>query len=484
VKKISRRRTASRTPGKRWTRLNARTGESDGSLTENGGLVLVAELDRVLGVTAALDAGIGPVKERDRGLSGGEFALATAVVQLVGEDHLVGFDRLRADVVGEGLLPAPVPAATTAATLAARFGQAQREGIETACAQLTGRALGALPVAERARILSGPVTIDLDAKDIEVFSTRKEQVIRSYKGEIAGRVHAAHWAQAGTVLVADLLDGRSDGRTHAPDQIDRAVDALRAAGATGQVLFQGDSGYYAGKVAEKIVARGGLFRLGVPRGKALWRAVAAVHEDDWIAAIDYPDAQVALLDYAPADWPPGTRVVARRVRYDADQLSTDPRSRRSRTPGKDQLALVLDGLSDQAYAYSFLATNEALDLDEEIAAAEWEFRRRTKIEELFRDTAHGAGLNHLPSASHAVNSMWMWGALLAYNLSAWLQMLAPLDASGARRRIATIRRLLITRAARLTTTARRPRLRFAPAADQMIATTLARIRSAGSLLAT
>lgn len=480
MKKISRRRTASRTPGRRWTGLRARIGVPDGSLTENGGLLLVAELDRVLGVTAALDAGIGPLKERDRGLSGGEFALATAVVQLTGEDHLVGFDHLRADAVGQALLPAPVPPSTTAATLAARFGQDERKGIETACAELTGRALAAVPVTERARILSGRVTIDLDAKDVEVFSTRKEQAVRSYKGEIAGRVHAAHWAQAGTVLVADLLDGRSDGRTQSPAQIDRAVDAVRAAGASGPILFQGDSGYYAGKVAEKIVSRGGLFRLGVPRGKALWRAVAAVHEDEWIDAVDYPDAQVARLEYAPAGWPGGTQVVARRVRYEAAELSADPRSRRSRTVGKDQLALVLDGIEDQAYAYSFIATNEGLDLDEEIAAAEWEFRRRTKIEELFRDTAHGAGLNHLPSGSHAVNSMWMWGALLAYNLSAWLRMLAPIGA--ARRRIATVRRLLIRRAARWATTARRHELHFTQAADELIAATLARIRAHRRLL--
>jgi hypothetical protein len=258
------------------------------------------------------------------------------------------------------------------------------------------------------------------------------------------------------------------------------VDAVRAAGASGPILFQGDSGYYAGKVAEKIVARGGLFRLGVPRGKALWRAVAAVHEDEWIDAVDYPDAQVALLDYAPADWPGGTKVIARRVRYDAAELSADPRSRRSRTVGKDQLALVLDGIEDTAYAYSFIATNEDLDLDEEITAAEWEFRRRTKIEELFRDTAHGAGLSHLPSGKHAVNSMWMWGALLAYNLSAWLQMLAPIGA--ARRRIATVRRLLIRRAARWTTTARRHELHFTQAADELIAATLARIRAHRHLL--
>ncbi|MGW2378116.1 MULTISPECIES: transposase [Kitasatospora] len=115
-----------------------------------------------------------------------------------------------------------------------------------------------------------------------------------------------------------------------------------------------------------------------------------------------------------------------------------------------------------------------------MATAEWEFRRRTRIEELFRDSAHGAGPNHLPSASHQINSMWMWGALLTYNLSAWLQMLAPLGA--ARRRIATVRRLLIRRAARWTVTARRHDLRFTPAADRLIAQTLARIRAHRHLL--
>lgn len=47
-------------------------------------------------------------------------------------------------------------------------------------------------------------------------------------------------------------------------------------------MIHGDSGYF----AEKIVARGGLFRLGVPRDKELWRAVTCVHEDDWIGAVD------------------------------------------------------------------------------------------------------------------------------------------------------------------------------------------------------
>ncbi|MFJ6139015.1 hypothetical protein [Kitasatospora sp. NPDC092286] len=173
--------------------------------------------------------------------------------------------------------------------------------------------------------------------------------------------------------------------------------------------------------------------------------------------------------------------MARRVPYDGAELSADPRSHRSRTVGKDQLALVLDGIADQAYAYSFIATNEEPDLDEEIATAEWEFRRRTRIEELFRDTAHGARLGHLPSGSHSVNSMWMWGAPPACNLSAWLQMLGPLGA--AKRRIATGRRLLIRRAARWTTTGRRHEIHFPAEAGELTAQALARIRSTRPLLA-
>jgi hypothetical protein len=119
-------------------------GAPDESLTENGGLVVVSALERRLGMTATLDDHIGPVKERDRGWTGGEFMTSLATLHLLGHDQLVGFDRMRADEVGDGISPVPAPAATTAATLAARRGQPEREGIETASAQLTATVLDQL----------------------------------------------------------------------------------------------------------------------------------------------------------------------------------------------------------------------------------------------------------------------------------------------------------------------------------------------------
>jgi hypothetical protein len=45
------------------------------------------------------------------------------------------------------------------------------------------------------------------------------------------------------------------------------------------------------------------------------------------------------------------------------------------------------------------------------------------VENLFRDSKHGAALRHLPSGYTQVNTAWMWGALLAAAIAAWLHQL-------------------------------------------------------------
>jgi hypothetical protein len=73
-------------------------------------------------VTAALDAGIGAVKQRDRRMTGAGLLVSLASCQLTGGDHLVSLlDRLRAGTAGQQLLSTPTPASTTAAGVARRF---------------------------------------------------------------------------------------------------------------------------------------------------------------------------------------------------------------------------------------------------------------------------------------------------------------------------------------------------------------------------
>ena len=57
------------------------------------------------------------------------------------------------------------------------------------------------------------------------------------------------------------------------------------------------------------------------------------------------------------------------------------------------------------------------------AAAEHWYRHRTTVENLFRDSKLGAALRHLPSGYPQVNLAWMWGALLAATMAAWLHQL-------------------------------------------------------------
>jgi hypothetical protein len=157
-------------------------GAPDESLTPASGVVAVTELVSRLGLVNALDDAIGSIKQRARGLSGGELMVSLAQAQMLGGDFLVSLDRRRADVTGEALSAVPTPASTTAASLATRFGPAQVAGIEEAIGEVVGRVVGALPVQRRMALRGGTATLDLDGTEVEVYGPAKEGVAYNYKG--------------------------------------------------------------------------------------------------------------------------------------------------------------------------------------------------------------------------------------------------------------------------------------------------------------
>lgn len=153
--------------GRRSGCARVRVGASDTSLTGQAGVVVLAELINRLGAVRALDAEIGSIKTRDRGVSGGQFLLALAQAQICGQDHLVGLDRCRADPAATVLSGVPIPASTTALGLARRFSVEQWLSVEDGVAELTRRVVGLLPARRRTELLTGPVTVDLDTTDTE-----------------------------------------------------------------------------------------------------------------------------------------------------------------------------------------------------------------------------------------------------------------------------------------------------------------------------
>ncbi|MGH3781361.1 MAG: transposase [Pseudonocardiaceae bacterium] len=114
------------------------------------------------------------------------------------------------------------------------------------------------------------------------------------------------------------------------------------------------------------------------------------------------------------------------------------------------------------------------------------YRHRTEIENIFRDSKLGAALRHLPSGNVEVNRAWMWGALLAVNITSWLHQLTATPGPGntllghgvreGQAMIATLRRRLIRAPARLIRHAGELTLRLPPG-HHLLEKVLARLRA-------
>jgi hypothetical protein len=251
--------------------------------------------------------------------------------------------------------------------------------------------------------------------------------------------------------------------------------------------MRADAGYFAGALARAAHDEHISFAIGARRIAPLWRLLAGIAKDHWHDAIDMDGAQVAVAEYCPDWWPANTRLLVRRVLLDPAQVSADPRSRRRRTLHPDQRALPIPELARAGaiYAYSFILTSLDISDPDAAAAAEHWYRHRTTVENIFRDSKLGAALRHLPSGYPQVNLAWMWGALLAASMAAWLHQLTAVTAGedilaghgvrGGKAMIATLRWRLIAVPGRLIRHARHLVLRLPPGHD-LLPEVLARLR--------
>jgi len=457
-------------------------------LTPSAGLAAVSETDRVLGLVTGLDAHIPSIKRRERGLSAGQLLVAMASCQLTGGDHLVSLDRRRADTAGQELEPVATPASRTAARLATRFGPTALAGIEAGIGRVNARVLGLVGQVRRSA-LTRRATIDIDATDVEVYGPTKRGAAYNYQGQRSYRPDIALWAELGVPIAADLLAGNDDPRASVVKLIERAHAHLPAGIA--QVALRMDTGYFAADAAIAAADLGMVFAIGVKRNAAVWRATTTIPDSAYVPVIGMEGTEVAVIPYAPKGWPTDIVCLARRTRIRADAVSSDPRARKRRTIPKDQLTLALDGDVEFVHGYSFILTNLPVtnpdDTDdppdggvdpETLAEVEHWYRHRTDIEALNKDGKHGAALRHMPSADPDINQVWMWAALLACAISAWLQEITGIDRGNGRGRvtITRLRRELINIPARVIHPARTTTLRLPPGPN-LLATVLTRLQA-------
>ncbi len=316
-------------------------GAPDGRITPRAGLHLAAKLDKLLGITAAIDDS-GPLfKRRKRGVMLGGVMVSLAETMLAGGDFLCDLDHQREDTAGLRLRAVPdVPASTTVIGLGKRFDAKAAAHVERANAKLVKGAFALLPEKRRASLLAQRPTIDLDPTDTEVYGRMKEGSAYNYQGQRVYRPHPAVWAEAGWTLAADFGSGRSDPRPQAPALLERALHALPEG--LLRPIARGDSGFFDHNFAEAALALGCDYAIAVKRSAAVWRAERNIPDGNWQRAKGM-DAEVSECDYSPSGWPKGARVICRRVKITADELSSDPRSRRRRTIDPNQLSLLTSG---------------------------------------------------------------------------------------------------------------------------------------------
>ena len=200
-------------------------------------------------------------------------------------------------------------ACTTAAGLARRITPAQWEAVERGLAAVTSRMLGLLPAERAAALAGGPVTMDLDTTDVEVYGGEKRGVAYNHEGQRVGRAHVAAWAETEIALAADLGDGTDDARATARGLLRGALAALRAAArAWGRVAMRADAGYFAGQLARAADEEKMALAMGAKRMAPLWRLLAGIAEDAWQDAMDMDGAEVAVAEYC-GDWWGGNKAL-------------------------------------------------------------------------------------------------------------------------------------------------------------------------------
>jgi hypothetical protein len=211
-----------------------------------------------------------------------------------------------------------------------------------------------------------------------------------------------------------------------PRFVDETIGRVRRAGATGELTFRADSGFWSAKTIARLRAHDTRFSITVRQTRPVPAQVAGIPEAAWVD-IGYSPDGVGQVAEAPFR---GDRLIVRRVRNLDDQQQLFPTGRY------------------HAFVTDRVGTAVELDADH---------RRHAVVELAIRDAKHGSGLRHHPSGRFFANAAWLVLVTLAHNLLRWTATLGL----GTRHELVVakpLRRTLLALPGRLTRSARRWRL--------------------------
>ena len=422
----------------------------------HAGARLLADIADATGLSGGFSEALQPLRQRRSGHDPGRIAVDLAVMLADGGQAIADLAVLR----DQAELFGPVASDPTAWRLLSavdgmalgRLRQARAAARELAWAQAI-ETRGALPSSTAAGRPIDAIVLDLDAS-IVLCHSEKEGASPTWKKTFGLHPLFCFLDATGEALAGLLREGRAGSNTTADHitVLDAALAQIPDAHRHGtEILVRCDSaGSSHGFLAHiRSLRQQGVhtrFSVGVAITEPVRDAISAA--DGWTDALaadgDLREAaQVCeitslLPEHHRADYPTGTRFIARRERPH---------------PGA---ALTLFDL-DAGWRHQVIATDTPIGRGS-VQFLEVRHRAHARVEDRIR-TGKDTGFGRFPSRLFAINAAWLELALTGIDLLAWTQHLL-LSGALAKAEPKKLRYRLLHVPARITRTARQTRLRL------------------------
>lgn len=449
--------------------------EEAGTVTARGGLPLVAETMRILGVSHAIREHV-QVRQRARGT--GEVEMVEAVVMLLvaGGDCIDDMAVLRADDGLCRLLGRRLPSPDAVRRFLYEFhdeglieqarqerGAGQVAYIPAENAALRGMAQVNVDLLERVAAQGTSRTATLD-HDATIQESHKQHSLAHYKGGRGYQPSVLYWAEQDLVVADEYRDGNVPAGMENLRLIERGFASLPAT--VTAYGFRADSACYEEQVLKWLAnperrtgPRGTIkFTISADMSVELRAVCERVPESGWALVEERAEESVywADVEFTPGDWPKD----AKPLRYVAVRIR------------KKQGFLFAAGYDTK---YLAVVSNRR-----ELSGAEllrWHWAKAGTIEHVHDVTKNELGAATPPCGRFGANAAWFRLSLLAYNvLSAMKSLVLPAPLSAARPK--RLRFAVFTIAGRLVSHAGKLVLRISAAAERIAGLIEARTRLA------
>jgi hypothetical protein len=274
----------------------------------NAGLLVPVSLGRRLGLEALIDDAVD-LGDRGGAARPGRKVLSLAHAMLLGADCIDDCDVLRTGRT-EAVLGHRAMAPSTLGTFLRAFTFGHVRQLDRVLAEALGRAwrAGAGPGDRR-------LMVDVDSFIGEVYGHAKQGAGVGYTRRRGYHPLLATRADTGEVLHVRLRKGQANTQRGVLRFVDELLARVRRAGATGEIVFRADSGFWSAAVLARLRAHDVRFSITVRQTKPVLRAIAAIGEGAWVD-ICYPDSGIAQVAETRLR---GDRLIVRRVRHRTDQ---------------------------------------------------------------------------------------------------------------------------------------------------------------------